>query len=64
MPGQFIQRLPGASGGLVDVRVREADYRHAAACDRDVPGSPSSAPPTRIDAEWSWATLYLRRPVL
>jgi hypothetical protein len=22
MPGQFIQRLPGASGGLVDVRVR------------------------------------------
>jgi hypothetical protein len=58
MPGQFIKRLPTSAGGVVDVRVREADYRHAAAWDRDI--QPVIRRMDRIDAPWKWSTLYLR----
>jgi hypothetical protein len=58
MPGQFVRRLPTATG-FADVRVREADYRLAAAWDRDVQ-APYIAGSDRIDARWRWRTLYLR----
>jgi hypothetical protein len=49
MPGQFVKRLPTTASGFADVRVREADYRLAAAWDREVQ-APYIAGSDRIDA--------------
>jgi len=62
MTGQFVQRLPTAAGHA-PVRVREADYRDAAAWDRTVQ-APFIAGTDRIDANWRWKTLYLRSLML
>jgi hypothetical protein len=60
--GKFITRLPVANGTGV-VRIRESDHSHAKAWDANIQ-IPYIRPTKRIDASWSWSTLYLRSAVL
>lgn len=52
-----------ASGGTAVVRVRESDHSHAKAWDLNIQG-PHITSSGRIDAGWSWSTLYRRSALL
>jgi hypothetical protein len=60
--GKFITRLPVANG-IGAVRVRESDHSHARAWDARIQ-VPHIRSTKRIDAGWSWSTLYLRSTML